>query len=226
MLDRRTTLAFALLLTAPALAQTLTPPVSAAARDSPVGHWIAEHPKGDALELWWNFRADGTVTATAGSIAKTRYKLDGNILTISPSPSGSPAGAFDIHFRNGKLYSTALADHAPTMEFTRIGEPTSSETALVGIWRVSNAPHASDPDEEALRKRMLNLTTVYRADGTSETRMPLDTIEGHWDVAAHTYTLKDHPPLRFSRSPAGLTLALPPNGKDIHLYHPDNFPTP
>ncbi len=73
---------------------------------------------------------------------------------------------------------------------------------------------------------MLNLTTVYRADGTSETRMPLDTIEGHWDVVTHTYTLKDHPPLRFSRSPAGLTLVLPPDGKDIHLYHPDNFPTP
>ncbi len=145
MIDRRTTLAFTLLFTAPALAQTPTPPVSAAARDSPVGHWIAEHPKGDALELWWNFRADGTLTATAGSIARTRYKLDGNILTISPSASGSPAGAFDIHFRNGKLYSTALADHAPTMEFTRIGEPTSSETALVGICASATLPTPAIP---------------------------------------------------------------------------------
>ncbi len=226
MIDRHRVLALLLLLATPLLLAQAPPPAPAPSpSDSPVGRWVAEHPKGDALELWWDFRPDGNITATAGAIARTRYTLTGNTLTIAPT-AHTPGGTFDVHFIEGRLFRTATAPHSPTLEFTRIGEPTSSANALVGAWRVSNAPHATDPDQETLRNRLMNLITVYRADGSYETRLPIETFRGQWDAAAHTYTLKDHSPLRFSRSADGLKIELPPDGKESHLYHSDTFPDP
>lgn len=181
------------------------------------------HPSKDALALWWDFRADGTLTLNAGGIVNSTYKLSGTTLTLPANEPGAAPGVFDVHFSNGKLYTTAHTDHPPTMEFTRIGPQTNSDSAIVGTWRPSNAPHANDPEQEELRNRMMNMTVVYGADGSYHVRMPVKSFEGHWDPATHSYKVKPYPALHYQRRGNGLLIALPPDGKEKHVYLPDSI---
>jgi hypothetical protein len=212
-----------------AYAQTPPPQLSQPDPQSPVGHWIADHPAKESLALWWDFRSDGTLTLSAGGISTGTYKLAGDILTLPPSEPGAAPGIFTIHFAEGKLYTTSHADHPSTMEFTRTGSQTSNPT-IVGIWRVSNAPHSTDPTQdptqEKLRSRMLDMITIYGTDGSYHARIPIQTITGHWNAAAHTYTLKDHPALHYERHGKDLQIATPPEGKEQHLYHADTIFNP
>ncbi len=200
------------------------PPPSTTPPDSPVGHWIADHSgSADTPELWWNFHPDQTLTATAGFVVRSRWKLAGNNLTITPTPASPGGGSFTIHFQGGHLLSTANEERSPTLELTRIGPGTSSDTALIGAWRISNAPHATDLQEEAIRNGMMGAIFIYNADGTYELRLPLQTTTGHWSPATHT--LPNHPALPFHRS--GTTLSLtPPTDDQPHPYHPDPVSTP
>jgi hypothetical protein len=208
-----------------AIAQSpATPPQPDA--QSPVGHWIADHPAKDTLVLWWDFHSNGTVTLNAGGIADGVYKLNGTTLTLPPSAPGAAPGVFDIHFTDGKLYTTARGDHPSTLEFTRTGPQTNAESPIVGTWRLSSAPQDIEPGQEEMRSRMMNMVTVYAADRTYHARMPIKTYVGKWDSATHTYKLKDYPPLHYERRGADLLVALPPNGKETHLYHPDSISIP
>ena len=228
-----------LLLCSAALAQTPAPakpaspadsstPNAPAASASPIGHWIADHSPQDNLALWWDFRADGSVIVTAGVLSQQRYKLDGTTLTITSPDSTQTIGVFDIHFADGKLHAIAHADHAPTIEYTRPipqinSNSPDSESPIVGTWKVSNAPHSSDPEQEKVRNRMMNMIVVYGADGSYQVRTPLDPVPGRWDAAAQTYTLKGFPPLHFERDGDNLKIALPPEGKETHIYLRDTL---
>ncbi|RXH54978.1 hypothetical protein GRAN_4082 [Granulicella sibirica] len=111
-----------LLFSASLLAQTPAPTKPALSTESPVGHWVAEHTSKQELGLWWDFRADGTVTATVGGIVNGTYKLDGKQLSISSPDTVQTSATFDVRFADGKLFSTAHAEgHPPTMEFSRVG---------------------------------------------------------------------------------------------------------
>jgi hypothetical protein len=199
------------------------PPATNTTAASPVGHWIADHSPQDSLALWWDFRADGSVTVTAGALSQQKYRLDNATLTITSLDGAQTTGVFDIHFADGKLYTVAHADHPPTIEYTRIAAPANSESPIVGTWKVSNAPHAVDPEQEKLRNRMMNMIVVYGADGSYEARTPLNPVQGRWDTAAQTYTLKDFPPLHFERDGDNLKIALPPEGKETHIYRRDTL---
>ena len=194
--------------------------------NSPVGHWIASHTANDPLALWWDFRSDGTVTLNAGAIVDSTYKLSGTTLTLPANEPGAAPGVFDVHLSNGKLYTTAHTDHPPTMEFTRIGPQTNSDSAIVGTWRPGSAPHANDAEQEKLRNRMMNMTIVYSPDGGYHVRMPVQSFDGHWDPATQTYKLKPYPTLRYQRRGDHLLIALPPDGKQKHLYLRDSVLSP
>jgi hypothetical protein len=127
----------------------------------------------------------------------------------------------EIHFADGKLYTVAHVDHPPTIEFTRLGTQTDPASPIIGTWKVTNAPHTSDPEQEKLRDRMMNMIVTYAADGSYQTRLPLKPVEGTWDAVSGTFTLKDFKPLHFERSGDDLKIALPPEGKEIQLYHRD-----
>jgi hypothetical protein len=217
----------AILLAATALAQppATAPPSTTAkpAANSPIGHWIANHPGKDALALWWDFRSDGTLTLNAGAIVNSTYKLSGTTLTLSANEPGAAPEIFDVHFSNGKLYTTPHTAHASTTEFTRMGPQPNSGPNIVGTWRTSNAPHTDDPAQEQPRNRMMNTTVVYDANGGYHLRTPVQSFEGHWDPAAHTYKLKPYPALRYQRRGDDLLIALPPDGKQKHLYLPDSI---
>jgi hypothetical protein len=220
----------AILLAATALAQppaTVHPSTTTKpGPNSPVGYWIASHTANDPLALWWDFRSDGTVILNAGAIVDSTYRLSGTTLTLPANEPGAAPGVFDVHFSNDKLYTTAHTDHPPTMEFTRVGPKTNSDSAIVGTWRPSNPPHANDLEQEKLRNRMMNMTIIYGADGSYHVRMPVQSFDGHWDPASHTYKLKPYPALGYQRRGDNLLIALPPDGKQKHIYLPDSVLSP
>ncbi|RXH54979.1 hypothetical protein [Granulicella sibirica] len=88
---------------------------------------------------------------------------------------------------------------------------------------MTGAPPAEDAEHEAVRARMMKMLVAYGADGSYHVRMPAQSIQGKWDAESHTYSMKDGVPLHFERTPTGLTLALPPDGKESHLYLKDTM---
>jgi hypothetical protein len=72
----------------------------------------------------------------------------------------------------------------------------------------------------------MNMTVVYGADGSYHARLPVKSFAGQWDTATHTYKLKPYPTLRYERRGANLLIALPPDGKQKHLYLPDSVLSP
>jgi len=195
---------------------------------SPVGHWVEKSNPNNDLQLWWDFHADGTLIVTAGATARSVYKLTGlspapQTLTIGVSSPKEPAGIFDVHFVNGKLYTTPRAPKPPTLEFTRIGPQRFISSPLVGKWQISGAPHATDPKQEEIRARLIRTVTAYNSDGTYEARVPIDATQGTWSAALHSYTLQGYPPLPFEREGSTLTLSSPVGPKGKRTYVPDKF---
>jgi hypothetical protein len=203
-----------------------TPPIAPSsattkpAANSPVGHWIASHPGKDALALWWDFRSDGTLTLNAGAIVNSTYKLSGTTLTLSANEPGAAPEIFDVQISNGKLYTTPHTAHPSTTEFTRIDPQPNSGPNIVGAWHTSNASHTNDPAQE--QPRTINTTVVYDANGGYHLRSPVQSFEGHWNPAAQTYKLKPYPALHYQRRGDDLLIALPPDGKQKHVYLPDS----
>jgi hypothetical protein len=212
------------------IAQTpATSPPSATtkpAANSPIGHWVASHPGKDALALWWDFRSDRTVTLNAGAIVNSTYRLSGTTLTLAANEPGAAPEVFDVHFSNGNLYTTPHTAHPPNMEFTRIGPPPNSGPNIVGAWRASNPPQTNDPQQEDPPNRTMNMIVVYGADGSYQARVPVKSFDGSWDSATRTYKLKPYPALHYERRGADLLIALPPDGKQKHLYLPDSVLSP
>ncbi len=200
-----------------------TPPPA----DSPVGHWIADHPTSaiPVPELWFVFRPDNTVTVTAGIIVRSHWTLDGNALTVAPTPNNPKPDIMKVQFSAGKLLGTPAGDPSLTLTFARVGQPTTADPNIVGVWRLEHASNTAEPGEAATFQSMIGALFAYNADGTSETRIPIDVTTGHWSPATHTYTLPNHPALPFHRS--GTTLSLtPPTDDQPHPYHPDPVSTP
>ena len=190
---------------------------------SPVGHWVVRGNPNNDLQLWFDFHADGTLTLTAGATAHSVFKLSGGTLTLGVSSPKVPAGVFDIHFANSKLYSTPRAANPPTLEYTRIGAQRYTSAPLIGKWQITDAPHAADPQQEAIRNRLIKTITSYNPDGTYEVRVPADTTEGTWNDKAHTYTLKGYETRPYQRIGTTLILASPVGAPGDHTYVPDNF---
>ena len=191
--------------------------------ESPLGRWAARHDVNDDLQLWWQFKPNGTVNVTAGAIIRTTYKLQGNTLSLGKTSDKGPPGVFDILFDGGKLYTRTHSTPPAGMQFTRIGPAPAQADTIVGQWRLSDSVPSSDPKEEAIRQRLQKMTVSYRADGTYEARIPLDAIDGTWDAAAKTYTLKNYPPMPYQRQGPGLILVNPLKQTDKHTYYIDQY---
>ena len=63
---------------------------------------------------------------------------------------------------------------------------------------------------------------VFAADNTETVRAPFTSIEGKWDINAHTFHLEDEKVIyTFQRTGHKLTLGQPPDGKRMDTYLPD-----
>jgi hypothetical protein len=197
-------------------AQTPTPRV-----DTPVGHWVAEHPSNGGIGSWWDFRADGTLTMRIGAIVTSPITRSGDTFTSPPvTVNGLP---IKVTFRiDGDTLHLQSPD-TPEQTLTRIGPAPSAADPLLGKWRpLPPVTPSTDPNIAAQQKLMTNATLVFSADNTESVRVPFTALEGTWDATGHTFHLVNQTsPFTFQRTGSKLTLSLPPDGHKTDTYIPD-----
>jgi hypothetical protein len=199
-----------------ASAQTPTPPT-----DTPVGHWVAEHPSNGGIGSWWDFRTDGTLTMHIGAIVTSPITRSGATFTSPPVTVNGPP--IKVTFRiDGDTLHLQSPD-TPEQTLSRIGPAPSAADPLLGKWKpLPPATPSTDPNIAAQQKLMTNATLVFSADNTESLRVPFTAVEGTWDATGHTFHLANQTSsFTFQRTGTKLTLSLPPDGHKTDTYIPD-----
>ncbi len=204
-----------LLAAQPTQPQTVPPP------DSPIGHWVAEHPSQGGIGSWWDFRPDGTLTMHIGAIVTSSITRSGNTFTSPPPTSTGPPITVKYHVDRNTLHLTS--PDTPDQILTRIGPAPSATDPLLGKWK-PNAPAtpSANPETAAQEKIMANAILVFFPDNTESIRVPFTSFEGSWDATAHTFQLqKQNGTFTFQRTDTKLALGRPPDNKKTDTYVPD-----
>jgi hypothetical protein len=200
----------------PAQPQTVSPPP-----DTPVGHWVAEHPSDGGIGSWWDFRSDGTLTHYIGAIVTTPItRSDDTFTSPAPTTYGSPI-TVKYHVEGETLHLSS--SNAPDQTLTRVGPAPSATDPLLGKWKL-NAPAkpSNNPTIAAQQKIMTNAILVFSPDNTESVRIGFDSSEGTWDATAHTFQMRNqNGTFSFERTGAKLILGLPPDNKKTDSYLPD-----
>jgi hypothetical protein len=192
-----------------------------AAANTPVGHWMAEHPSNGGIGTWWDFRSDGTLTMHIGAMVTSPFTHTANTLTMASGTVNGPQMHATYRIDGNKLY-LKLGD-APEAGFTREGPAPSPTDPVLGKWH-PEPPAVPDPDPQAaaMQKAMANALYVFSADGTQSVRVPFTAKEGTWDAAAHTFKFAGEPVVySFDHSGPKLILGQPPQNKTTDTYLPD-----
>lgn len=189
--------------------------------DSPVGHWVAEHPSNGGIGSWWDFRPDGTLTMHIGAIVTSPITRSGNIITSPPVTVNGPPIKVTFRIEGDTLHLES--PDTPGQVLTRIGPVLSAADPLLGKWRpLPPATPSTDPNTAAQQKMLTNATLVFSADSTESLRVPFTTLEGTWESTAHTFRLSNQSSsFSFQRTGAKLTLGQPPDGHKTDTYIPD-----
>jgi hypothetical protein len=196
--------------------QTVSPPA-----DTPVGHWVAEHPSDGGIGSWWDFRSDGTLTHYIGAIVTSPITRSGDTFTSSSTLTyGSPI-TVRYHIDGDTLHLTS--PNAPDQTLTRVGAPPSATDPLLGRWKL-NAPAKPSTDRTiaAQQRIMTNAILIFSPDNTESVRVPFDSSEGNWDASTHTFHMQNqNGNFSFERSGAKLVLGQPPDNHKTDTYLPD-----
>jgi hypothetical protein len=217
--------AASLLIRAILLAIPLLAPLSASAQtpptDTPVGHWVAEHPSKGGIGSWWDFRPDGTFTMHIGAIVTSPITRSGDTFTSPPATTNGAPITVTFHIDGDTLHIKS-AD-AQEQTFTRIGPAPSATDPLLGKWKpIPPATFSTDPNTAAQQKLMVSSTLAFFADNTESVRIPFSTFEGAWDATAHTFRINNQNAIyTFQRTGSKLTLGQPPDGHKTDTYLPD-----
>src|SRR5260370_2027129 len=154
-----------------ASAQTPTPPI-----DTPVGHWVAEHPSNGGIGSWWDFRPDGTLTMHIGAIVTSPLTRSGDTFTSPPVTVNGPPIKVTYRIEGDTLHLQSL--DTPEQVLTRIGPAPSAADPLLGKWKpLPPATPSTDPNIAAREKLMTNATLVFSADNTHSLRVHFNALE-------------------------------------------------
>jgi hypothetical protein len=189
--------------------------------DTPIGHWVAEHPSKAGIGSWWDFRADGTLSMHIGAVVTSAITRSGDTFT-SPAPTvdGMP---ITVTYRVEADILHLQSPNIPEQTFARVGPAPSATDPLLGKWKpLPPATPSTDPNIAAQQKMMVNATLVFFADSTESLRIPLTSSEGTWLASTHSFQL-EHLPMSYSyqRTGAKLTLGQPPDNKKTDTYISD-----
>jgi hypothetical protein len=209
----RTLLPSALLAVFCISAQSKGPP-----KDSPVGHWIAEHPSKGGTYSWWDFRANGTLTVHVGAAMTSSITRSGDTFIAPAASADDPPVKVTYHVEGDTLHLTA--PHIAEQVLTRVGPAPSASDPLLGKWKpIPPATYSIDIDVAAQQRAMASALFVFSADNTETVRAPYAAVEGNWDMATHTFTLRNQSvTFSFQRTGSKLTLSQPPDGKKTDTY--------
>jgi len=204
----------------PALSQN--PPAPNPPLETPVGHWVAEHPSRTGIGSWWDFRPDGTLTMHIGAIVSSTITRTADTITSPPVTVNGPPVTVTYHIEGGDTLHMKSANN-PEQILARIGPAPSPTEPLLGKWRpLPPAAYSSDPNMAAQQKMMTTAVLAFFPDNTESVRIPFNTSEGTWDATAHTFRINNQVEVyTFQRTGAKLTLGQPPDGHKTDTYLPD-----
>jgi hypothetical protein len=191
------------------------------ADESPVGHWVAEHPSRTGVGSWWDFRPDGTLTMHIGAIVSSTITRSGDTITSPPVTVNGPPITVSYHIEGDTLH--LKSPNNPEQTFARVGPAPSATDPLLGKWRpLPPAIPSTDPNVAATQKLMSNATLAFFPDNTESVRIPFSTSEGTWDATAHTFRISNQVEIyTFQRTGPKLTLGQPPDGHKTDTYITD-----
>jgi hypothetical protein len=201
------------------LSVSLQLPSQTSTDNTPVGHWVAEHPSRTSIGSWWDFRPDGTLTMHIGAIVTAPITRTGGDTFTSPPPTTTgPPVKVTFHIDGDTLH--LKSPDGPEQTLARIGPAPSASDPLLGKWRpLPPATYSTDPDTAAQQKLMTNAILVFSADNVESVRIPFTSVEGTWDATAHTFQLPKQPGIfSFQRSGPKLILGQPPDGHKTDTY--------
>jgi hypothetical protein len=214
----RTLLLSALLAVLCISAQSKGPP-----KDSPVGHWIAEHPSKGGTFSWWDFRSNGTLTMHVGAAMTSSITRSGDTFIAPATSADDPPVKVTFHVDGDTLH--LIAPKIAEQVLTRVGPAPSASDPLLGKWKpIPPEKFSIDIDVAAQQRAMASALFVFSADNTESVRAPFSAVEGNWDLVAHTFTLRNQSAtFIFQRTGGKLTLSQPPDGKKTDTYVPDSI---
>lgn len=210
-----------LILSAALLLRSLSGITQTPVADTPVGHWVAEHPSAGGIGSWWDFRSDGTLTMHVGAVVTLTITRSGDTFTSPPPTLSGPPIKVTFHVDGETLHLSSPG--TPEQALTRIGPAPSATDALLGKWKpLPPATPSTDANVAAQQKLMTNAVLVFAADNTESLRVPFSSFEGTWDATAHTFQLqKQAGAFTFQRTGSKLTLGQPPDGHQTDTYIAD-----
>jgi hypothetical protein len=195
-------------------------PSTGTAVDTPVGHWVAEHPSDGGIGSWWDFRPDGTVTLYFGAMVTIPVTRSGDILTMPSGTAGTPPSQIKFLVEGDIL---SLRGDGKELTYTRVGIAPSATDSLLGKWRrVPSKVSSADPKIAALEKAEANGLYRFSSDGTESVRIPFGSREGTWNAHARTFRFQNETVVySFLLSGMKLVLGQPPDGTKTDTYLPD-----
>ena len=189
--------------------------------DSPVGHWVAEHPEHGEIGSWWDFRRDGTLTMHIGTIVTSTITRSGDTFTSPPATTTGAPITVTFHVDGGILHIKSLDGQEQT--FARIGPALSATDPLLGKWKpILPATPSTDPNVAAQQRLMANAVLAFFAGNIESVRIPFNTFEGTWNAATHTFHINNQiETYTFHLTGSKLTLDQPPDRHKTDTYIPD-----
>lgn len=189
--------------------------------ETPVGHWVAEHPSRSGIGSWWDFRPDGTLTMHVGAIVSSTITRTADTITSPPVTVNGPPVTVTYHIENDTLHLKSTSN--PEQMLTRIGPAPSPTDPLLGKWRpLPPATYSSDPDLAAQQKLITTAVVAFFPDNTESVRIPFNSFEGTWDRTAHTFRINNQVEVyTFQRTGPKLTLSQPSDSHKTDTYLPD-----
>jgi len=197
-----------------------TPTAPTVRADTPIGHWVAEHPSKNGIGSWWDFRPDGTFTMHIGAVVTSPIIRSGDTFTTPPPTIHSAPITVTFHIDGDTLHIKSA--NAPEQIFARIGPAPSAADPLLGKWKpIPPATLSADPNIAAEQKLMANSVLAFFADNTESLRIPFSNYQGTWDATTHTFQVNNQAPHAFQRTGPKLTLGHPPDSRTTNTYLPD-----
>lgn len=200
-----------------------------------VGRWVSANRSKGGIGSMWEFKSDGSLTMSPGTLVDMPYRISGDKLILPPGTTNADAKPqiFSFRVEGNTLYETpdepASDRSKKELKFTRINAAKQGDPPIVGTWKLnfeeSTVPSTASPASAEQRGREIilrNMIHTYTRDGALKLRIPFTAIPGTYNVAdskSGTFGISSKPDrvFRYHLADGKLYLAQP-DGKTEDVY--------
>lgn len=209
------------------------------AKSDIVGRWVSANRSKGGIGSMWEFKSDGSLTMSSGTIVDMPYRISGDKLILPPGMTTADAKPQTFSFRveGNTLYETpdepASDRSKKELKFTRVNAAKQGDPPFVGTWKLefeeSAISSTASPASAGQRGREIiarNMVHTYTRDGALKLRIPFTTAPGTYNVAdskSGTFSISASPGRLFKYHVADGKLHLSqPDGKTEDVYVRDD----